>query len=140
MSAKKKREPAPKPPVGVARYTAGNLFSIARKNASAAIWASAICFVAWQAAGVLKAYAGRQSNADININVFGGLLANFRFVVSISLAWAGGATYLYFRERQLHRKVRERLGARVRELELVVDPDRTSSRLTSEGLTREEDR
>jgi hypothetical protein len=47
--------------------------------------------------------------------------------------------YLILKGEELHRRTRERLAARVTELELKLDPSRTSSLLTSKGLTRKGD-
>jgi hypothetical protein len=67
------------------------------------------------------------------------LITNISFVWSASISVSGLSIALYLRERKLHRKTRERLTGRITELELKIDPKRTSSHLTSEGLTRRED-
>jgi hypothetical protein len=59
--------------------------------------------------------------------------------VNISLTVTGLSIGLYLYERKLHRATRERLAKRVTSLELTIDENRTSSRLTSEGLTQRED-
>jgi len=67
------------------------------------------------------------------------LLANLNVVFGLSITLSGLSITLYLRERVKHRETRERLTGRIRELELKIDPARTSSHLTTEGLTRKED-
>jgi len=81
------------------------------------------------------AYAGKTSLADLTLRV----LANVSVVWTMSLTLSGISITLYVRERRLHRKTRERLTARVTELELKIDPQRTSSLLTPQGTTRKGD-
>jgi len=81
------------------------------------------------------AYAGQTSIADLSLKV----LANISVVWTLSLTISGLSITLYLRERSLHRKTRDRLTIRTTELELKIDPKRTSSLLTREGLTREGD-
>ena len=81
------------------------------------------------------AYAGRTSSANMVVSI----LANVSFVWTASFAVSGLTVTLYFRERNQHRKTRDRLTDRISELELRLDPQRTSSMLTPEGLTRKED-
>jgi len=68
-----------------------------------------------------------------------GLFANVTVVFTISITLSGLSIGLYLRERGNHRRTRERLAARIKELEIKIDPNRTSSKLTSEGLTRRDD-
>ena len=86
-------------------------------------------------AGVFIAYAGKASIADLSLKV----LANVSVVWTLSLTLSGVSITLYVRERRLHRKTRERLTARVTELELKIDPHRSSSLLTPQGQTRKGD-
>jgi hypothetical protein len=93
-------------------------------------------YCAHEAAVTLQAFAGKTSFADLRL----GFLTDIKVVYTLSLATSGFAVALYLRERRLHRKVRERLTARILKLELMIDPIRTSSHLTPEGLTRKEDK
>ena len=81
------------------------------------------------------AYAGRQSNANLLFNFMG----NVNVLFTGSIAVSGFSIVLYWKERRQHRETRKRLAARITELELKLDPKRTSSKLTEEGLTRRED-
>jgi len=81
------------------------------------------------------AFAGRESIESLSVN----FLANIKVVWGLSISLSGISISLYFRERAKHRETRERLTGRVAELELKIDPTRTSSHLTAEGLTRKED-
>jgi hypothetical protein len=84
---------------------------------------------------VFIAYAGKASVADLTLRV----LANVSVVWSLSLTLSGTSITLYIRERMLHRRTRERLTARITDLELKIDPKRTSSLLTPQGTTRKGD-
>jgi len=98
------------------------------------IW-SVLGWTAHEVALVFIAYAGKASVADLTLRI----LANVSVVWSLSLTLSGVSVSLYVRERSLHRKTRERLTARITELELKIDPKRTSSLLTSKGTTRKGD-
>jgi hypothetical protein len=117
------------------RWFVGSIFNIGKRFGAQAIWACVLMYVAHEMATVLTAYAGRTSNADLAVRLFG----NLNVAVTISISISGLSIGLYLRERKLHRATRERLATRVKSLELMVDPQRTSSRLTSEGLTQKED-
>lgn len=97
-----------------------------------------VCTCVWRIAAALEVYAGKQSNADIRFGF--GLLADIKMVYTISIAVGTAGVALYLRERRLHRKTRERLATRITDLELRIDPNRRSSKLTPEGLTREDDK
>lgn len=89
----------------------------------------------WALQGI-RAIAGSSTDANIAVE----LLANFG--VSVTLAWtvalSGGAYGLF--QRHLRRNTVERLQGRIRELESIIDPQRTSSELTQRGDTRPEDK
>ena len=105
-------------------------------NARVAIIMTGVCVCVWFVADALKAYAGKRSDANFSL----GLLADIRMVYTVSVTLAISGVALYLRERSSHRKTRERLARRITELELHVDPARRSSKLTSQGLTREDDK
>lgn len=117
------------------RWFFGHVFSLVRRHGRTIIIWSSLCYIVRQAALALIAFAGKQSIARLA----------FALAANISIAWtlcfsvAGLSMTLYVRERGLHRKTRERLTKRNIELEKKEDPNRTSSNLTSQGLTRAED-
>lgn len=93
-----------------------------------------LAFVAYMAKESVALLAGQSTTA--NLNFLG------RLDVSISIAWAvglSGVAYGWW-QRKLRRDTIERLEKRIAELETIVDPKRTSSRLTQRGDTRPEDR
>jgi len=112
------------------------MFNLLRRFGGTIVIWSCIAYLGHEAREVLIAYAGKSSFADLTFR----LLAQVSIVWELSLTLAGFSVTLYLRERNLHRKTRERLTARITQLELKIDPSRTSSLLTPEGLTREEDR
>lgn len=118
-----------------ARWFFGSLFNLLRRFGSTFIWVGFLSYAIHVAGVVLIAYAGRNSNANMAIRI----AANLNVAFALSFTTAGLVTGLYFREYKRHRKTRERLTARITQLELHIDPNRTSSRLTSQGLTQRED-
>jgi len=126
---------APKPDPPFPKWFCGHLFSILRKHGNAiALWLG-LGYIAHQVSLAFIEYAGRTSAATLSLS----LMANVSFVWTASITMSGLSITLYLRERSLHRKTRERLGTRITELELKLDPTRTSSLLTSKGLTRKGD-
>ena len=90
----------------------------------------------------VDAVTGQTTYADIDIAF--NALANLRsslalgaVAVLISLAFLG--VWYGILQRNLRRKTVERLQKRVKELEKQMDPNRTSSELTTRGETRPED-
>lgn len=85
----------------------------------------------------LKAFAGRNSFADINILT--------QFLVNLKVnewfAWiiAGGSTIFGLRERRLRKNKVGYLTDRIHELEQNLDPSRSSSELTKTGETKKGD-
>lgn len=80
--------------------------------------------------------AGKTTMADIGLNILGDIRINE------ALAWAiaGGSGYLAYKERKLKENTIERLTAQTKKYEQALDPRRSSSRLTSRGKTRPEDK
>jgi hypothetical protein len=83
----------------------------------------------------VRAFAGTVSLADLGLS----LLANVGVVWTVNITLSGLSIGLYLREAHNHRKIRERLTNRITVLELKVDPNRSSSHLTSKGLTQKGD-
>lgn len=117
------------------RWFLGHVFSLLRRHGNALFFWTALCYIVRRISLAFIAFAGKQSLADISF----ALAANISMVWTFSIAASGLSITLYLRERKLHRKTRERLTARITQLELVIDPQRTSSHLTSKGLTRRGD-
>ena len=127
------REARPEP--SAFRWFFGHVFSLLRRHGGALCTCFVIGYLVHEVAQAFIAYAGKASIADLTLKV----LANVSFVWTMSLTLSGISITLYVRERRLHRNTRERLTARVTELELKLDPSRTSSLLTSRGTTRKGD-
>lgn len=66
------------------------------------------------------------------------LFADLHFVLSFALAGAAGMWAIF--ERTQRHEVTERLHRRIKELEQALDPNRSSSNLTSRGKTNPRDR
>lgn len=123
------------PPPSGFRWFFGHIFGLARKQGGLLAICATVIWCAHEFARVAIAFAGATSIADITVKV----LASIQAVWTLSISLAGISVALYWRERSLHRKIRERLTRRITDLEIKIDPARTSSKLTSEGLTRKED-
>jgi hypothetical protein len=131
--SKPKQASKPEPPFY--RWFIGSIFNLLRRHGNViAAWVGA-GFIARQVSLAFIAYAGRDSTANLSFSI----LASVSFVWTASVTMTGLSATFYIRERRLHRRTRERLAARITELELKIDPARTSSLLTSEGLTRKGD-
>lgn len=143
MATKKAKQegqatPKPKqaaPPPSSFRWFFGHIFSLLRRHGNFVAGCGLIGYCFHQGSLALIAFAGHQSIADLKL----GVLANVSVVFTFSMAVSGASIGLYLRERGKHLETRERLSARTKELELKLDPIRTSSNLTSQGLTRKED-
>jgi hypothetical protein len=118
------------------RWFWGNVFSLLRRHGGTVGFWIGIGYIAHQVSVTFMAFAGRESSANLAF----GLMSNVTFVFTGSIALSGLSISLYWKERSQHRETRKRLARRITELELGIDPTRTSSRLTEEGLTREGDR
>ena len=135
---KKLKKPAvpEQKPQSFPRWFLGKLFALVGSNARTVVVTTGVCVCVWFVADAFKAYAGKKSEA----NMMFGFFADIRVVYTVSVTLAISGIALYLRERKLHRQTRERLAGRITELELQIDPDRRSSKLTSQGLTREDDK
>jgi hypothetical protein len=133
---RKKTKPN-KPEPKLSKWFFGHLFSLIRRHGNFAMGCILFGYCFQRAATALQAFAGHRSFADLKLGF--GLYASVTFVFTVSITLSGLSIGLYLRERGNHRRTRERLTARVKELEIKIDPNRTSSNLTSEGLTRRDD-
>ena len=93
----------------------------------------AFCF--WCIYRSISVLAGKTTVASILMQV----LANIHVSQGICLLLAGGGCAYGLGERSVRRKAIERLTDKPKKLELAIDPNRTSSNLTSRGTTRPED-
>lgn len=137
MSNRQQQKPAKphRPEPSTFRWFFGHVFSLLRRHGGAIVAWLVIGFGIQRLSAVFIAYAGKTSLADLTLKV----LVNVSVIWTLSLTLSGISITLYVRERRLHRATRERLTARVTQLELTVDPRRTSSLLTSKGTTRKGD-
>ena len=134
MAVKKaKKEPRPEPPF--LKWFFGHVFGLLRRHGNAVIIWAGLGYISNQVSLAMAQFAGRSSIANLSMNI----MANISFVWTASVTVSGLSITLYLRERRLHRKTRERLAGRITALELKIDPRRTSSFLTSKGLTRKGD-
>jgi hypothetical protein len=86
----------------------------------------------------VKVFAGESTRVDLALSLFISALAEVKMVALLSLT--GVACAWGVMERTLrHRKVAQ-LQTRIRDLETRLDPERSSSGLTSGGRTNPEDR
>jgi hypothetical protein len=87
-------------------------------------------------ASALKILSGKQTLLNVTML----LVAHLKLSEKISYA-LGLAGILYgYRQRRLRRIVIENMSEHQRRLELSLDPRRTSSKITSKGTTRPDDR
>ncbi len=104
--------------------------------ALAAVRYGALIVVGYWGLEAIRALAGSSTFADISVDFL------TEINVSVALAWSVGVfggVYGY-KQRHLRRNTVERLQGRIRELEAMIDPQRSSSKLTTRGDTRPEDR
>ncbi len=111
--------------------SSGMFLGMGRRHGNLFITWCGIGYCVHQISLAFRAYAGQTSYASLGLELF----ANISFVWSLSIAVSGLSIALYLKERRLHRRTIRMLTDRKRELELKLDPTRTSSQLTQEGLT-----
>jgi uncharacterized membrane protein len=136
IADKDQKDKAFKEPPSFVRWFFGHIFSVLRRHGNTVGFWIGMAYIARQVSLAFIAFAGKESNASLAFT----LMSNVNFVFTGSIAISGLSVSLYLRERMQHRNTRRRLAARITELELKIDPTRTSSQLTEEGLTRKEDR
>lgn len=83
----------------------------------------------------IESLSGKYTLADIGVNFLS------QMDVSITLAWGAGLMAVVYglKQRKLRKDTIERMQLRVHQLETKIDPNRSSSNLTSRGDTRPED-
>src|SRR5260221_8117939 len=135
MPTKTAKKPEQKYEPSTFRWFFGHVFSLLRRHGNALSVCIVIGWSVHQVALAFIAFAGKSSIADLSFR----LLSTINMVWSLSITLSGVSITLYLRERRLHRNTRERLTARVTDLELQIDPTRSSSLLTPQGTTRKGD-
>ena len=93
-------------------------------------------WVAYYLKDALIAFAGKHTDANLVFSVLANLQADRWFAYLFGIVGGGYG----LAERSLKRRTIRRLTARTAELELRLDPNRTTSQLTPRGTTRREDR
>jgi hypothetical protein len=107
-------------------------FDLARQYTGSVVWASAICYCCKVLAGATGAFAGKTSAANLALEV----ATHLNLTVDVSLAVSIVSTGVGINEFFRHRRTRKRLTARITDLEKRIDPTRTSSGLTNDGMTQ----
>jgi hypothetical protein len=117
-----------------------NRYSLAWRNVTKILgnivrW-GAICFCVYWFMDSIKAFAGKETDANILMDIILSLRANhwIGFVFG-----GGGLVYGGIRNKQL-KNTRETMGDHIRKLEKEIDPNRQNSRLNKYGETHEDDR
>jgi hypothetical protein len=95
-----------------------------------------IGFGLWQGRLAIDALAGQTT--DVYVKAALGAFAELR--VSVLLTLAGAASVWALLERYLRHRIIVRLHTRIRDLETNIDPERSSSGLTTKGQTNPSDR
>jgi len=111
------------------------VFDLLRANGRFALGWLFAAFCVYQSSVAIRAFAGQATFASVTLK----MLASATVRATLALSVSGFSIGLYVRERKQHQETRKRLAKRITDLELRLDPKRTSSNLTPEGLTRKED-
>jgi len=93
----------------------------------------AICAIL---ASALKVMSGKQTLLNVTML----LIANLKMSEKISYILGLGGLLYGYRQRRLRRIVIENMSGHQRKLELLLDPQRTSSGITPKGTTRPDDK
>jgi len=121
----KGREDAPQ------HWVAREVLGLFRQFGNTIIWAGVCIFLIEQAGTTLRAFAGTNSNANLLLNIASKVSVTVDISIAISVAMTGAYLYEYRR----HRKTRERLTARITQLETYIDKNRSTSGISTEGTT-----
>lgn len=98
------------------------------------IRAAAVVVAIWVGLKGLAPFAGENTVISLALS----FVADIKFALSVILG--GTAAAWAFVERRLRYRKTEYLQGRIKELELKIDPNRTSSNLTPKGKTNPTDR
>lgn len=88
--------------------------------------------------GALEALAGQDTKLSIALSLVFTVLAEIKFAIAIALT--GLATAWAFLERTLRLRKVDSMQGRIKHLEGIIDPTRSSSGLTTRGTTNPQDR
>jgi hypothetical protein len=113
------------------QWFAREILGLVRQFGNTIIWASVCLYFIAQAGITLRAFAGRTSVANLLLNIASKVSVTVDISVAISLTMTG----LYLYEYRRHRKTRERLTTRITQLEIQIDPNRSTSGISTEGTT-----
>ena len=94
-----------------------------------------LAFMSYMFVQAVIALAGKETTANILIKILG----NVTITYGILGTWATGATFLYLKERASRKKTIKKIHPRIKELEQLIDPKRSSSTLTETGETNPSD-
>ena len=117
------------------KWIARALLGLVRQFGNAIIWGVVGIYAIKQIGETLRAFAGRTSAANLLLSV----AAYVSLTLAASVTLSIGMTGMYLYEYRRHRKTRERLTMRITELELRLDPNRSSSEISRQGTTRSRD-
>lgn len=120
----------------VKRLKQDRLASIAGSSVNTLIVASTIAFACYCAYLSIASLAGHTTNANILMNI----LADIRFERVVMATCTGAGVGYGWRQRRLRMKLIEQFESQKREMERLIDPNRSSSLLTSSGETNPLDR
>lgn len=96
-----------------------------------------ISLIAYFGFDAFKAFAGETTALSFASSLIFKTFLDIKYVFSISIGGLG--FILYWRERKLKRRAIRRLSTRIKELELHIDPNRSSSKLNPDGTTNLKD-
>ncbi len=113
----------------------GHIFDLLRSHGRALLVCATIVWCVYELSQAIRVFAGQVTIASVTLR----LLASIALRWTVTIAVSGISIALYLRERSQHQQTIRRLTKRNAELELRLDPNRTSSQLTPEGRTRKED-
>ena len=91
---KQSKKKAAKPELTTFRWVMSNIFGLARRFGALLVWAIVIIYAVHAGAGVLIAFTGQTTIADLALRI----AANINVALTISLATTGVTGTLYIRE------------------------------------------
>jgi hypothetical protein len=97
--------------------------------------AAGVVLVVFFMSQTLKSLSGQATSVIVSATL--SLFADVKFALAITLA--GAASVWAVAERMLRRRKVEYMQGRIRELEMRIDPNRTTSGLTTRGMTNPRD-
>jgi hypothetical protein len=102
------------------------------------IWAATFAFFSYMGFRSVEALAGQDTKLSVVLSLLFTALMDFKFAFAISLAGAGVAWGAV--ERTLRLRKVDQMQGRIKQLEQMIDPNRSSSGLTTRGTTNPRDR